>query len=45
MLRKKKVKIRTKYLYTTITLNFINNKITTLLYLLNSFAQRRRRKL
>ena len=37
MLRKeeKKVKDKTKYLYTTITSSYIINKITTLLYLSN----------
>ena len=34
-----------RYLYITTTSNCINDKITTLLYLLNSFAQRRRREI
>ena len=41
---KKKVRIKTKYLYTITTSNCINDKITTLLYLSNSFARQRRRE-
>ena len=45
MLRKKKVKIKTKYLYITTASSCINNKVMTLLYLLNSLAQQRRREI
>ena len=41
----KKNEKRSKYLYITITSNYINNKITTLLCLSNSFIRRRYREI
>ena len=42
--KEKKVRIKLEYLYIT-TSNCINNEITTLLYLLNSFIRRRYREI